>query len=220
MLGSVNRAGVLAIMALLAALASSSYAAGVLPLSPASVGPIQLESGAVTAVKFAAGAVSGRAVRDGTLVRRDVARAATLGPTGPLGSTGPTGAPGQRGPVGPGGARGPTGPRGPAGAAGPKGAIGDRGPAPIPQHYVVFTHPGFIHIPANAEQTATLACPDGTRVISGGPADGFVIAGAPVRPHTVMASVPNATGTGWVVTIKAGATAYDLEIKATCIGVD
>ena len=220
MLRRVNRSGALAVAALLTALASSSFAAGVLPLSAASVAGTQLKGGAVTAVKIAAGAASSRAVRDGTLLRRNIAPTASLGPTGPLGSIGQTGAAGQRGPVGPVGARGPTGPRGPAGAPGSKGATGVRGAAPIPQHYFVFTHPGFIHIPANAEQTATLACPEGTRVISGGPTDDFVIAGAPVRPHTLMASVPNAAGTGWVVTIKAGATAYDLEIGATCIAVD
>ena len=220
MLRHINRSGALVVAALVAALASSSYAAGVLPLSPASVGRTQLKSGAVSAVKIAAAAATSRAVRDGTLLRRDIAPAASLGQTGSLGSAGRTGAVGQRGPVGPVGARGPTGPRGPAGVPGSKGATGVRGQAPIPQHYFVFTHPGFIHIPANAEQTATLACPEGTRVISGGPTDDFVIAGAPVRPHTLMASVPNTTGTGWVVTIKAGATAYDLEIGATCIAVD
>ena len=220
MLRQINRSGALAVAALVAALASSSYAAGVLPLSPASVGPSQLKSGAVTAAKIAAAAATSRTIRDGTLLRRDLGPTAPLGPAGAIGPAGPAGAAGQRGPVGPIGSRGPTGLPGPAGAPGPKGPTGVPGQAPIPQHYFVFTHPGFIHIPANVEQTDTLACPDGTRVISGGPADDFVILGAPVRPHTLMASVPNAAGTGWVVTIKTAATAYDLEIEATCIAVD
>jgi hypothetical protein len=51
MLGHVNRSGALAIVALVASLASSSYAAGVVLLPPASVGSTQLTGGAVTAAK-------------------------------------------------------------------------------------------------------------------------------------------------------------------------
>jgi len=80
MLGHVNRSGALAIVALVASLASSSYAAGVVLLPPASVGSTQLTGGAVTAGKIAAGAATTRAVRDGTLLRGDLAAAASADP--------------------------------------------------------------------------------------------------------------------------------------------
>ena len=84
----INRSGALAIMALVAALASSSYAASVRSLPRASVGSIQLKRGAATAAKIATGAVSSHAVRDGTLLRGDLAAGQTVGPAGPVGSAG------------------------------------------------------------------------------------------------------------------------------------
>ena len=59
MFSRVNRSGALAAVALVASLASSSYAAGVLPLPGATVGSTQLKRGAVGAVKIATGAVTG-----------------------------------------------------------------------------------------------------------------------------------------------------------------
>lgn len=97
MFSRVNRSGALAAVALVASLASSSYAAVVLPMPGGSVGSFQLKRGAVGAVKIATGAVTGRAVRDGTLLRGDLVPDVSAGPAGPVGSPGPTGAPGERG---------------------------------------------------------------------------------------------------------------------------
>ena len=91
MLGHVNRSGALAVIALIASLASSSYAAGLLAVPPASVGSSQLTRGAVSAAKIAPGAVTTGAVHDGTLVRGDLSAAWSKGPVGALGPAGPAG---------------------------------------------------------------------------------------------------------------------------------
>src|SRR5450755_2331392 len=158
MLGHVNRSGVLAIVALVASLASSSYAAGVVLLPPASVGSTQLKGGAVTAAKIAPGAATTRAVRDGTLLRGDLAAAASAGPAGAGGSAGHAGAPGASGAAGPAGPAGLTGARGPAGIAGANGATGDQGSAPQPSYFTVGTL-GNVFVAANDESTGTISCP-------------------------------------------------------------
>jgi len=208
MLGHVNRSGALAVMALVAALASSSYAAGVLPLPAASVGKRQLKPGAATAPKIAAGAVSAPAVRHGTLLRGDLAAAVSRRSQGPVGPTGPIGAPG---PAGTTGATGPTGARGPAGAPGPKGAIGDPGTTPFT--YTSVSTLGNVDVAPNDEATSTLACPAGMRVLSGIGQDGSTIGNPPL---TTEASEPNTTGTGWTVTMRAGPKASRFLVQAIC----
>ena len=216
MFAHLNRSGALAVLALIASLTGSSYAAGV--LAPAgSVGARQLKRSAATATKIAAGAVRTRAVRDGTLLRGDLAAGAPLGPAGAVGPAGQTGASGARGPTGPAGRIGLRGPLGPAGAAGPKGATGDPGLAPEDSYIVVGTV-GTIAVAANDESTGTVTCPDGMRVLSGSPAPSAI--GASPPRLTLVASEPDAAGTGWVITMKAGAVQSSFQVEAICAFVD
>jgi hypothetical protein len=151
-----NIPGALAVVALVASLTSSSYAAGV--LAPAgSVGSTQLQHGAATAAKIAAG------------------------------------------------------------AAGPKGATGDPGPAREDSYITVGTV-GDVGVAANDESTGTIACPAGMRVLSGSPAPSAI--GASPPRLTLVASEPNVAGTGWVVTMKAGAVQSAFQVEATCASVD
>jgi hypothetical protein len=94
---------VVACLALLVALGGTSVAA-VSQLARNSVGPAQLQFGAVTAPKIRSNAVNSSKVANRSLLRADFA-------------------PGQL-PAGPTGPQGPAGPAGPAGAAGPAGVIG------------------------------------------------------------------------------------------------
>ncbi|MBA3382144.1 MAG: hypothetical protein H0T97_09840 [Actinobacteria bacterium] len=96
---------VVACLALLIALGGTSVAA-VSQLARNSVGPAQLQFGAVTNPKIRSNAVTSAKVRNRSLLRTDFA-------------------PGQlpAGPTGPQGPAGPNGPAGPAGAAGVIGAI-------------------------------------------------------------------------------------------------
>ncbi len=94
---------VVACLALLVALGGTSVAA-VSQLAANSVGPRQLQFGAVTNPKIRNNAITSAKVRNRSLLRADFA-------------------PGQL-PAGPTGPQGPAGPAGPAGAPGPAGAIG------------------------------------------------------------------------------------------------
>jgi hypothetical protein len=94
---------IVACIALLVALGGTSVAA-VSQLGRNSVGPNQLQFGAVTNPKIRNNAVTSAKVRNRSLLRADFA-------------------PGQL-PAGPTGPQGPAGPAGPAGAAGPAGTIG------------------------------------------------------------------------------------------------
>jgi hypothetical protein len=213
----VNYSGALAIVALLAALTSSAYAAGVLRLGPASVGRTQLKPGAVTAAKLAAGAVTAPAVRDGTLLGADLALSQSSGPAGQAGSRGQTGAPGQRGASGPPGATGINGTPGPAGPPGPLGATGDPGLPPDPSAFGEDS--GTEVVTSNSEHTGTFDCPPGDRVLSGFPTSGFT--NLPLAPLTLVSSEPNAAGTAWVVTMRNDSAAQAFfRIDAICAHVD
>jgi hypothetical protein len=94
------------------------------------------------------------------------------GPTGATGAAGAAGATGAAGPTGPGGPQGPTGPAGEAGATGPRGATGATGPAGPP---AAGTLSGYARVqgPVSAystasSKTATVDCPAGGVVLSGG----------------------------------------------------
>jgi hypothetical protein len=120
---------------------------------------------------------------------------------------------GAGGMVGP---TGLTGARGPAGTAGVKGATGDQGSAPRPSFFSVGT--GNVFVAANDESTGTIPCPAGMRVLSGGPS---AVAIAPGPPRlTVVASEPDPAGTGWIVTMRAGAQEADFQVQAICALVD
>jgi hypothetical protein len=77
---------------------------------------------------------------------------------------------------------------------------------------------GNVDVPANNEQTGTLACPAGMRVLSGSPS-GLLTGPTPPR-LTVVASEPNAAGTGWTVTMRAAALASNFQIEMICASVD
>jgi hypothetical protein len=83
------------------------------------------------------------------------------GPAGPAGAKGPSGDPGRQGDPGQGG---PQGPSGPAGPPGPNGRTGPPGPGMRVPHIVSFES----DTNANNYKSASIACPTGERVISGG----------------------------------------------------
>ena len=91
---------VVACLALLVALTGTSVAA-VQAIAPNSVGPAQLQFGAVTTPKLRNNAVTGEKVRNRSLRAIDFA-AGSL-PRGPAGPAGPAGAAGPAGPAGPAG---------------------------------------------------------------------------------------------------------------------
>jgi hypothetical protein len=91
---------VVACLALLVALGGTSVAA-VNQLARNSVGPRQLQFGAVTAPKIRSNAVNSAKVRNRSLLRADFAPGQLpAGPTGPQGPAGPAGAAGPAGPAG------------------------------------------------------------------------------------------------------------------------
>jgi hypothetical protein len=104
MFGRGRYAGVTATLALAVALGGTSYAA-------TAISGHDIRDGTIRASDLATGSVTSAKVRDGSLLRRDF-RAGQI----------PAGGPG-------GGASGQRGARGPQGVAGPKGARGERGPA-------------------------------------------------------------------------------------------
>jgi hypothetical protein len=83
------------------------------------------------------------------------------GPPGPAGAKGPSGGPGRQGDPG---SSGPQGPSGPAGPPGPNGPTGPPGPGMRLPHIVSF------ETDTNGDnyKSASIACPTGERVISGG----------------------------------------------------
>lgn len=92
---------------------------------------------------------------------------ATGGPPGPNGPAGPAGAKGpsgDRGRQGDPGQSGPQGFPGPAGAPGANGSAGPPGPSVRAPHIVSFESDAN----ANNYKSASIACPTGERVISGG----------------------------------------------------
>jgi hypothetical protein len=101
--------------------------------------------------------------------------------------------------------------------AGAKGATGDQGSAPQPSYSVVGTL-GNVFVAANDESTGTISCPAGMRVLSGSPS-GVTTGPGPPR-LTVVTSEPNQAGTGWIVTMRAGAQEQDFQVEAVCAFVD
>lgn len=185
-------AGAVAVIALLAAVSGTSYAAGVL-VPRGSVGSVQLKPGAVTAAKLRAGAVTAEKIGDGTLLSADLDRAALPAPT--PGPQGPAGAPGATGPTGARGAtgeRGPAGSPGPAGPAGPRGLTGPPGPPAISGYRILDVR----GIPMNASvKEFSVNCPAGTVVLGGSASTGAVTV-------SIVRSAPNDSRTGWDVVLR------------------
>jgi len=130
---------VIACLALLVALGGTSVAA-VNQLGRNTVGPLQLQTGAVTNPKLRNNAVNSAKVAPRSLLRSDFA-------------------PGQL-PAGP---TGPQGPAGPAGAAGPAGPAGVIGAITVRPQSVSIPDPGTF-----GKARVTSECSPSERAISGG----------------------------------------------------
>jgi hypothetical protein len=171
-------ATIIACVALLAALAGTGYAAGVLPAG--SVGTTQLKANAVVSSK----------VKDGSLLGRDF-KAGQL-PAGPRGAAGA---------AGPQGIAGPQGPAGPAGPAGSSGGTGARGPAGFSS--LTYVSQTFGPFPAGAQYGGEAACTGGTNVVGGG----VLTDGVNVHEQDVNSSYPT-DGSGDGTVGNAGWFAY------------
>lgn len=167
------RENALAVLALVAALGGTSYAAVALPNG--SVGTPQLRNAAVTGAKLAPSAATAAKVKNGSLTLDAVSPDALV--PGPPGAPGHDGSPGV---VGPAGQAGSSGTNGPTGAPGPAGF----------QHIFKVSTP-FTVGPHN-EQTISAVCPDGTRVLSGG-------VKRRIRDIAIIGSFPINGGIEWSV---------------------
>ncbi len=211
-----HHATVLSLMAFASAVGGTSYAAISLPTG--SVGTAQLKPGAVTLSKLGRGAVNSEKVRDGSLVAADFRRGQLArgprgqqgadGPQGPQGAAGPQGLAGPQGPGGPPGPVGAVGPQGPPGMPGPQGdtgPIGPTGPPGISQYAHVSRNKQM----AGANDSVSVSCPPGTKVIGGG-------ASANSERVTIINSQPTADEAGWLVTAKADAAGPLIAADAIC----
>ena len=158
---------------------------------------------------YAAVAVTGKHIKDGTLTGRDVknrslgtsklsgnAVISLAGQPGAAGPQGPQGAKGEPGPAGPAGPKGETGQEGPMGPIGHTGAQGNAG-------WTYRVSDGIYVAPERYGQ-ATVNCPDNSQKVLGG-------GGSSTNDRTYhFQSSPS--GAGWTVvarnTSSTGATIY------------
>jgi Collagen triple helix repeat (20 copies) len=176
---------VIAVTALVVAVFGSTplgEAAGRMVLPQGSVGTKQIQKSAVTGLK----------VKNGSLMAADFkAGQLPAGPHGPQGEKGEKGATGAQGPAG------PQGPKGDKGDAGPVGAPGTSG-----YQIVIAT----VLVAANADGSATAACPAGKKAIGGGWAD--------TGDFRARGSRPSSEGASWLAfarnnaNVPSGLTAY------------
>jgi hypothetical protein len=132
---------VVAVVALIAALGGTSYAAagkGKSKLPKQSVGSAQVQNKAVTGKKLSSNAVTSAKVKDGSLLLKDfkpgqlpTPKKGDAGAKGDPGKKGDPGAKGDPGKKGDPGERGPVGPAGPAGPVGPTFGAAMGGKAPF-----------------------------------------------------------------------------------------
>jgi len=126
------------------------------------------------------------------------------GPQGPIGDTGPQGPPGF-------GFTGPPGPTGVTGPAGPTGATGPQGPAGSGVSGYFQNSASYICNPLT-KCTATIPCPGGRKVLSGG-VDITNVA-APSNSHIESYPVDS---THWVIElINRESTDYNVTVWAVC----
>jgi hypothetical protein len=157
---------------------------------------------------YAAVAVTGKNIKDGTITGRDgkngslatskLSTKALGSLTGQGGPTGPQGEKGEPGPVGPQGATGPkgeTGQAGPQGPAGPPGQAGPQGPAGPPGpsgisgwQYLTETR----GISPETYEFWQVTCPNGKKALGGGVA-------SEVFARVVETAPAGAAATGWQV---------------------
>jgi hypothetical protein len=178
---------VVAMLALAVALSGVSYAASTLPRN--SVGPPQLQFGAVTAAKLRAGAVTTTAVKNRSLRAEDFAR-------GEL----PAGPPGPRGP------EGPPGPKGDPGSSADTTRLLGRTATVIAQDSV----------PGLTTDSQSASCPGGYEAVGGGvdPDDGttFVTSSSPLYGSVRVDDTPegqHGAATGWYGRVYNSAGAAD-----------
>jgi hypothetical protein len=106
---------------------------------------------------------------------------------------------------------GPRGPQGVPGAQGAQGSQGPQGPAGPSEVSALTPVTGSLSVAAGTIDGGTVACPAGTRVVSGGFfADGGI----------VFLDAAGADRAGWAVAVdnSAGATAVTLTAEAYCAG--
>jgi Collagen triple helix repeat (20 copies) len=131
--GLLTYSNTIATLALCIALGGTSYAAVNISgeqIRDGSVTSRDLRNGGVREADLGRGSVSGKKVRDFSLLARDFkAGELPTGTAGERGIPGAQGADGAPGPAGPPGPEGPAGAPGAAGAAGPAGPAGEVGPA-------------------------------------------------------------------------------------------
>jgi hypothetical protein len=149
------------------------------------------------------------------------------GPQGPVGPRGAAGPPGPMGPVGATGATGATGPQGERGAPGPQGATGPAGPAGPPgvSGYVrvfgTLNDAGLTPTNENSPKTATVDCPKGTAVLSGG----YSINGVTVGNVAEIAVIESSarSDTSWTVVAAedndVDVGSWSLKASAVCANV-
>ena len=162
---------------------------GAAQLKKSAVSGKKLAKNAVSGAKLAKDAVTGVKVKDGTLLAADFqAGQLTAGPRGPKGdrgAQGPKGDPGIPGPKGDQGIQGVQGIQGYPGSKGPKGDTGAPGISGLETVYG-----GWANIDIGTPTAASVTCPAGKKVLSGGPDTNGL-------PHLLLIySLPGATRAG------------------------
>ena len=203
---------ILAVTALVVAVFGSTplgQAAGRLVLPKNSVGAVQLKKSAVSGkklaqnavsgVKLAPNAVTGAKVQDSTLLAADFQAgqlpAGPQGPKGDRGAQGPKGDPGIQGPKGDQGIQGVQGIQGYPGAKGLKGDTGASGISGLETVYGAS-----VNIPIGTPTAASVTCPAGKKVLSGGPDTNG-------QPHLLLIySLPGSDASWSVVARNVGST--------------
>lgn len=193
-------------------------AAGRLVLPKNSVGAAQLKKSAVsgkklaakavTSAKLAPNAVTGAKVADGTLQAADFQPGhLPHGPQGPRGDRGPQGAKGDPGIQGPKGDQGIQGMQGIQGYPGAKGAKGDTGTPGVSGVERVFGT--WKSIAVGAIASASVTCPAGKNVLSGGPDSNG-------QPHLLIIYSYPGSDTTWGVVARNVGTDGSVRAWALC----
>lgn len=201
------RGNLVAYLALLVALSSTSYAAATTLLPANSVGTKQVINQSLLKKDFKAGQLPrGR-----------------RGPAGPVGAAGPAGADGAAGPGGPAGpagrpgSTGPAGPGGPDGPAGPRGATGDQGVQGPPGPVIVSYPEVQVPVAAGATHTDAVSCPSGQLVVGGGASTTSTDPAVNITDSNFEQPVPGQPPDTWFATVVNGsASALTLTVDAIC----
>jgi Collagen triple helix repeat (20 copies) len=189
MLASVTahaRRNLVAYVALLFALSSTSYAATTALLPANSVGTKQVINHSLRKKDFKAGQL----------------------PRGKRGPAGPAGAQGAIGPTGPAGRAGPAGP---AGADGADGADGPPGPVEL-----AYVASGIIPLPSGTQQTEAVDCPDGMVVTGGGVDTPSTDTGVSINSSAISTSTGGLPDEWFVSMNNTSGTDTSFVVEASC----